>query len=155
MTTTDTIIRNFEEIRRKSIKLWTGLTPDFYTWRPDAKAFSFLEMVRHILETEYVYHIIVKNRGGHGDSSSPWTNRPYTTIQDDLAFAEPFRKEFMKTISEFSDKDLAAIQIVRSERVTRTLGEFLFRCNYHEATHAGQFLSYLRTIGLERPNIWE
>lgn len=155
MTTTETIIQNFEEIRRKSIKLWMGLTPDLYTWRPDAKAFSFLEMVRHVLETEYAYHVIVNNRGGHPDPVDPWTDRPYTNVQDDLDFAEPFRKEFMRTISGFSENDLASIQIVRSERITRTLGEFLQRCNYHESVHAGQFLSYLRTVGLDRPNIWD
>lgn len=155
MTTTDTIIRNFEEIRRKSIKLWTSLTPDFYTWRPDAEAFSFLEMVRHVLEIEHAYHVIVNNRGGHGDLVTPWTDMPYTNVEDELAFAEPFRKEFLKTISEFSENDLVTIQIVRSERATKTLGEFLLRCNYHESVHAGQFLSYLRTNGLDRPNIWD
>ena len=151
----NTIIRNFEEIRRKSIKLWSGLTPEFYQWRPDDKALACLEMVRHVLETEHVYHVIVNNKGGHGTTVTPWANRPYTNVQDELVFAEPFRKEFMKTISGFSEEDLNAIQIVRSERVTRTLGEFLLRCNYHESVHAGQFLYYLRTTGLDRPNIWD
>jgi uncharacterized damage-inducible protein DinB len=155
MTTTDTLIQNFEEIRRKSIRLWMSLPPGFYTWRPDDGASALLEMVRHVLETEYVYHVIVKNRGGHGDPVTPWTDRPYTDIQDELAFAEPFRKEFLKTIREFSGEDLSGIRIVRSERVTRALGEFLLRCNYHESVHAGQFLAYLRTVGLDRPNIWD
>lgn len=154
MNTTETIIQNFEEIRRNSIKLWTSLTPDLYAWRPDNGAFSFQEMMRHILETEYTYHIIVNNRGGHGDPVTPWTDKPYTNVQDDLAFAEPFRKNFMKTICGFSENDLDAIQIVRSERVTKTLGQFLLRCIYHESVHTGQFLSYLRTVGLDRPNIW-
>jgi hypothetical protein len=54
-----------------------------------------------------------------------------------------------ETISEFSENDLDTIQIVRSERATKTLGEFLQRCNYHESVHAGQSLSYLRTVGMD------
>jgi len=30
----------------------------------------------------------------------------------------------------------------------------LLRIAYHEAVHTGQLLSYLRTLGLERPMIW-
>jgi hypothetical protein len=132
-----------------------SVTPEFYAWRPDAEAYSFLEMVRHVLEAEYMYRIIVNNRGGHVEESTPWTDRPYTNVQDELALAEPSRKEFLKAISGFSENDLSDILIVRSGKVTRPLGEFLQRCNYHESVHAGQFLSYLRTTGLDRPNIWE
>jgi uncharacterized damage-inducible protein DinB len=155
MNTVETIIQNFEEIRRKSIKLWAGLTPEFYNWRPDEKALSCLEMVRHVLEVENTYHVIVKNRGGHGDDVTPWHGRPYTNVADEVTFAVPFRQEFFSTIRTFSDADLNAIKIVRSGRITRTLGEFLLRCHYHESVHTGQFLSYLRTIGLERPNVWD
>jgi uncharacterized damage-inducible protein DinB len=155
MTTTETIIQNFEEIRRKSLKLWTSLPADHYDWRPDLQALSCIGMVRHILETENTYHVIANNRGGHGDKITPWTNRPYTNLQEELEFAEPFRKNFMKAIRGFSDEDLTTVQIVRPDRITRTLGEFLLRCNYHESVHAGQFLSYLRTIGIDRPNIWD
>ncbi len=154
MTANDIIIRNFDEIRHKSIRIWSGLTPEFYGWRPDAGAFSFLEMVRHIVETEYVYNVIVRNKGGHGDPLTPWTDRTYTNVEDELTFAAPHREAFLKTISEFSEYDLDNIQIVRSERATKTLREFLSRCNYHEAVHAGQFMAYLRTVGLERPDIW-
>lgn len=155
MTTAETIIRNFEEIRRKSLKLWTSLPRDHYDWRPDDNAMFCLEMVRHVLEIENTYHVIAKNRGGHGDKITPWTSRTYSNVQDELDFAGPFRKDFLKTIGGYSDKDLASIQIVRPERITRTLGEFLLRCNYHESVHAGQFLSYLRMMGLERPNVWD
>ena len=153
--TSDSIIKNFEEIRRKSIKLWSGLPPEYYHWRPDTKAMTCIEMIRHVLETEHIYHVIIKNRGGHGDKDTVWAGRPYTTIQNELDFAEPFRKDFAATILSFSENDLAAINIVRQGRITRSLRDFLLRCNYHESVHAGQFLSYLRTLGLVRPNIWD
>jgi hypothetical protein len=78
MTQNEIIILNFEEIRRRSINLWTGITPENYFWRPDIKAMSCLEMVRHILEGEHLFHMIVNKKCNLGDYVSPWTNRPYT-----------------------------------------------------------------------------
>ena len=61
MTQIEIILTNFEEIRRRSIKLWTGLIPEAYFWKPDLNAMSCLEMVRHILEGEHLFHKIVEN----------------------------------------------------------------------------------------------
>jgi uncharacterized damage-inducible protein DinB len=156
MTTTESIILNFEEIRRRSIKLWSGIVPEFYHWRPDIKAQSFIEMIRHVLETENIYRLIILNKGGNADDFvSPWKERPFTNLQNELEFAMPFRKEFLETVLGFTPDELGSIEIVRKEKKTRNLGDFLFRCAYHESVHAGQFLSYLRTLGLDRPNIWD
>jgi uncharacterized damage-inducible protein DinB len=156
MTTTESIILDFEEIRRRSIKLWSGLPPEFYHWQPDIKAQSCVGMIRHVLETENIYRIIIINKGGHADDYvSPWKDIPITDLQNELEFAKPFRKEFLKTVREFTADELMSIEIVREERKTRNLGDFLYRCAYHESVHAGQFLSYLRTLGLDRPNIWD
>jgi len=35
------------------------------------------------------------------------------------------------------------------------VGNYLLKIAYHEAVHAGQFLSYLRTLGMDRPLIWD
>ncbi|TGD59798.1 DinB family protein [Flavobacterium humi] len=156
MTHTDIIILNFEEIRRRSTKLWTALTPENYFWRPDVKAMTCIEMVRHILEGEHLFHKIVENRGNIGDYVSPWEGRPYTSIQDELGFAQPFRDMFFETIRSFSADDLSSIEIVRSEKgQRRKLGDYLQRIAYHEAVHTGQMLAYFRTLGLDRPVIWD
>jgi len=156
MTTAENIILNFEEIRRRSIKLWSGLIPEFYHWRPDIKAQSCIEMIRHVLETENIYRLIIVNKGGNGDDfASPWKDMPFTNLQNELEFAIPFRKELLGTVLGFTPDELTSIEIVRKEKKTRKLGDFLFRCAYHESVHAGQFLSYLRTLGLDRPNIWD
>ena len=156
MTTTESIILHFEEIRRRSKILWSGITPQFYHWRPDIKALSCLEMIRHVLETETVYRIIIVNKGGHAEGFlSPWKDRPIADLQSELEFAEPLRKQFLETINSFTQDQLTSIEIVREGRKTRTLVDFLYRCAYHEAVHTGQFLSYLRTLGLDRPNIWD
>lgn len=156
MTPNEIIILNFEEIRRRSVKLWTGLTPEIYSWRPDDKAMTCLEMVRHVLEGEHLFHMIVNKRGDLGDYSSPWTNNPYTNLQAELDFAKPFRLSFVETIKEFSPTDLSTIEIIRKEKgQRRRLGDYLQRIAYHEAVHTGQLLSYMRTLGIERPLIWD
>jgi hypothetical protein len=154
-TISDTIITNFEELRARSIKLWTGIEPEHYTWRPDDQAFSCIEMMRHVLETEHIYHELILRKGSLGDFISPWERRPFVDVQDELDFAISFRKAFFDTIRNFTLHDLVSIQIVRKDRKTRNVGNFLNRCAYHEAVHAGQFLSYMRTIGISRPNIWD
>jgi hypothetical protein len=156
MTTIESIILNFEEIRRRSIKLWSCLIPEFYQWRPDSKAQSCIGMIRHVLETENIYRFIIINKGGNADDFvSPWKDRPFTDLRDELEFAMPFRKEFLETIRGVTPDELSSVEIVRKEKKTRSLVDFLYRCAYHESVHAGQFLSYLRTLGLDRPNIWD
>lgn len=153
--TTDAIILNFEEIRGRSLKLWSAVPPELYSWRPDVKAFSCMEMIRHVLETENIYHALINTRGELGDFVSPWKDRPYGNLNNELEFAKPFRIKFFETIRGLTLEDLNSIKIIRKERKTRNLADFINRCTYHEAVHAGQFLSYLRTLGIDRPNIWD
>ena len=156
MKSTEMLVLNFSEIRRRSIKLWTGIPPAYYFWQPDLNAMKCLEMVRHVLESEHLFHIIVNNRGNLGDYISPWQDRSYLNLQDELDFAEPFRRKFLEAIRKFSDEELDTINIIRSEKgQKRKLGDYLLRIAYHEAVHTGQLLSYLRTLRLEIPLIWD
>ncbi len=128
MNQTDIIILNFEEIRRRSIKLWNGITPEYYLWKPDEKAMHCLEMIRHVLEAEHLFHVIVNNRGNPGDYQSPWKDRPYTNVQSEIDFANLYRKDFLKAIQRFSETDLHEIEIIRSEKgQRRKLGDYLLR----------------------------
>jgi len=157
MTPIDIIILNLEEVRRRSIKLWTGIPEKFYHWQPDQDALFMIEMVRHVLESEHAYHTIVINRGSKGDDyKSPWEGREYIGIADEIEFARPFRESFLDLIKSFSDKDLAEIEIVRPQvGQARKLGDFLLRIAYHESVHTGQMLSYFRTLGIDRPKVWD
>jgi uncharacterized damage-inducible protein DinB len=156
MTAIDLVKLNFEEIRRRSLKLWLALPDSYYDWRPDPKAMSCLEMIRHILESEHLFHVIVNNRGNLGNYQSPWEGLQYTNVEAEVCFAEPYRKDFINAISTFSAEDLQTVEINRTEKgQKRELGDYLLRITYHEAVHTGQFLSYLRTIGLDRPLIWD
>jgi uncharacterized damage-inducible protein DinB len=156
MTATELLILNFEEIRRRSLKLWAALSPEHYFWKPDTEAMSCIEMIRHILEGEHLFHKIVENRGNLGDYVSPWKDRSYTTIQDEIDFAATYREKFLEAIKNIKSEELQNIEIIRSEKnQRRKLGDYLQRIAYHEAVHTGQLLSYFRTIAIDRPLIWD
>jgi uncharacterized damage-inducible protein DinB len=155
MVAVDIIILNFEEIRRRSIKLWKGLPDTYFHWRPDKEAMTCIQMVRHVLEGEHLFHVIIQHRGDLGDYRSPWEDRPFTDLEQELSFAEPYRNEFLKMINTLSPEDLH-LEIHRKEKnQKRKLGDYLLRVAYHEAIHTGQMLSYYRAMGIERPLIWD
>jgi uncharacterized damage-inducible protein DinB len=157
MTSTELIILNFEEVRRRSIKLWTGIPEKFYSWQPDQNAMTIIEMVQHVLESEHIYHIIINGRGAKGENfASPWENKGYTTVADEIKFAQPYRDNFLEMVRSLSETDLSRIEIIRQALgQRRKLGDYLLRIAYHESVHAGQMLSYLRTLGIDRPKVWD
>ncbi|MDD7887254.1 DinB family protein [Flavivirga sp. 57AJ16] len=156
MNTIEIILLNFSEIRRRSIKLWQGIPKEHLHWKPDNQAFTIIEMIRHVLEGEHLFHMIVEKRGNLGSYKSPWENLPYESIEAELKFAETYRNDFINMIRNSNPLDLEQIRIERSEvGQSKTLGDYLNRIAYHESVHTGQMLSYLRTIDVERPQIWD
>lgn len=155
MTPTELILINFHEIRRKSIKLWNNLPESHYHWKPDVEAMSAIQMIRHVLEADYGWNIII-NRGDMSNYKTPWENRPFISVADEIQFAESYRQEFLKSVQNCSEKDLSEIEIIHhGNGEKKNLGQYLLRIGYHEAVHAGQFLSYLRTMEIDRPQIWD
>lgn len=115
-----------------------------------------LEMIRHVLESEHYYHLAIRNRGSLTVYNSPYENRPFISVQNELDFAETHRREFIDTIKSFSEEDLENIKIDRSESgYIRGLGDMLLRVAYNESVHTGQLLDYLRTAGVPRTRIWD
>ena len=156
MRPSDIILLNAREVRRRSEILWRGIPHDALQRKPDPEAMSAIEMVRHVLEGEYLYMLMAKERRSVGEDRSPFGARPFGSVEDELAFAAPYRKEFEGMVSSLSDDDLESIEIDRSEvGYKRKLGDFLLRAIYHEAVHCGQLLGYLRTMGVPRPKVWD
>lgn len=156
MNAIEIIVLNFLETRRRSVHLWKGIPNKYLKWKPDEHAFSIIEMIRHVLEGEHLFHRIIEKRGNLGAYQSPWKNLEYKTVQDELDFCEKFNTEFLEMIKNLSEQDLEKIKIERSEvGQSKKLGDYLNRIVYHESVHTGQLLSYLRTIGIERPQIWD
>jgi uncharacterized damage-inducible protein DinB len=156
MNVTDIILINLKEIRRRSIKVWEAIPEDKLDWNPDKGAMPCLEMIRHVLESEYYYHLAIKNSGSLREFNSPFEKRPLNSVKDELEFAKSYHQQFLEMISTFSEEDLTTIQIDRSDvGYVRSLGDMLMRIGYHESVHAGQLLQYLRIMGVDRPRIWD
>ncbi|NHA07425.1 DinB family protein [Mucilaginibacter sp. HC2] len=156
MNSQEIICLNFNEIRRRSIKVWLGIPEDKYDWKPDGGAMTCIETIRHITESQYIYQQIVINRGDLGELITPWQDKPYRSVEEEIAFAAPHHAAFLEVIRGFSEKELQEIEIVRPKsNLRRKLGDYLLRIAYHEAIHTGQLLSYLRTMNVDRPQIWD
>ena len=155
MTPAEFLILNFTEIRKRSIRLWQALPESHYHWKPDKKAMTALEMVRHVLQADYGWNIII-TQGNMEHYSTPWENRPFLSVQDELEFAAPYRATFLESVGQFSATDLNQTEITHpGNGEKKILGTYLLRIGYHEAVHAGQFLSYLRAMNIDRPAIWD
>ena len=143
-------------MRRRSEILWRGIPPEAIQRKPDPEAMSAIEMVRHVLEGEYLYMLMAKERRSVSEDRSPFAGRPFAGVDDEIAFAVPYRQEFERMVGGLSDNDLESIEIDRSEvGYKRKLGDFLLRAIYHEAVHCGQLLGYLRAMGIHRPKVWD
>ncbi|MCO6175964.1 DinB family protein [Flavobacterium sp. NRK F10] len=155
MTQTELILLNLSEIRRRSIKLWKALPEEYYHWQPDNEAMTAIQMIRHVLEADYGWNIII-NQGDMTHYRTPWENRPYRNVNEELEFAQPYREQFLDSIKKFSAEELSENQIIHpGNGEKKILGDYLLRIGYHEAVHAGNFLSYLRAMGVDRPNVWD
>lgn len=158
MNVNDVIIFNFEEVRRRSIKVWKAIPQEMLGWQPDENALTCAEMIRHLLEGEFLYHQILLGRGSAALSNitNPFETREFTTVDDELAFAQPYREAFLNYIESISADDLENIEIDRSDAgYVRKLGDMLLRIAYHESVHTGQLLDYMRTMEIDRPMIWD
>jgi len=158
MNTNELIIINFEEVRRRSEKVWRAIPEEMLQWRPDENAFSCAEMIRHVLEGEFLYYQILIGRGSNAlkNISNPFEAKEFTTVDDELEFVQKYRDAFIKYIKTIHLRDLEDIEIDRSDvGYKRKLGDMLLRIAYHESVHTGQLLSYMRTMGIKRPKIWD
>ncbi|WJE50540.1 DinB family protein [Bacillus cereus] len=162
MNNVDLLLLNLSEIRRRSIKVWTAIPEDKLDWRPDAEAFSCKDMIRHVLEAEYIYLQILRNQGCVQNVKSPFEARAFTSVKDELHFAQPYHEMFIDFVKSLSNEELENIKIDRSNLTElgytgyiRSLGNMLLRIAYHEGVHAGQILDYMRTMQVDRPDIWD
>ncbi|MEQ9092080.1 MAG: DinB family protein [Balneola sp.] len=155
MTQSELIILNFTEIRRRSLKLWNTLPKKSYNWKPDEKAMSASAMIRHVLEADYGWNMIISGKN-MTNYQTPWENRPFISVSDEIEFAAPYRNTFLENVRQFSDAELSEIKIIHpGNGEKKILGKYLLRIGYHESVHAGQFLSYLRAMKISRPEIWD
>jgi uncharacterized damage-inducible protein DinB len=155
MSGAELLCLNLTETRRRSIRIWRAIPLSFSAWRPDPDAMSCFEMARLVLEADYLYGKMVRERRSN-TGSSPFTDRQFDDLDAALAFANPYRDSLLETVLQLSDDDPNTISIDRSDvGYIRRAGDFILRIAYHEGVHAGQMLQYLRMAGVKRPSIWD
>ncbi|MED4129620.1 DinB family protein [Shouchella miscanthi] len=159
MNSVELILMNSNEVRRRSLKLWSAIPEEFFFHKGDSSSMNLLEQVRHILEAEYLYLEMLKIRKSlpySDEDPNPFNTRKLSTVQEEINFAKPYRQEFLNFIMALNSSDLENITIDRSDvGYTRNLGDMLTRMAYHEAVHAGQLLRDLRILDIERPHLWD
>jgi hypothetical protein len=156
MTAADLLRLNFEEVRRRSLKVWSAIPPGHLGFRVDPHCMSLIEQVRHVLEDDFNYAEMLRSGGELPPGPTPWEGRALGTVDEELQFAAPFRRAFLELVANFSERDLKERTVNRPSRgYERTFGDFLLRIAYHEAVHTGQLLRDLRRAGDARPNIWD
>src|SRR3569832_1176754 len=134
---------NLTETRRRSIRIWRGIPLSLSGWRPDPDAMSCFEMVRFVLEADYLYGEMLRQRRSYS-GDSPFANGHFDDLDAALAFASPYRESLLETVLQLSDGDLNTITIDRSDiDYVRKAGDFNKHNTNHEAVHAGQMLQYL------------
>ncbi len=73
-------------------------------------------MVRHVLEAEHTYQWIIFNKGVIGNYVSPWEGRAYTSPDDEIMFAKPYREEFLDFVKGFTPEELENVEIIRADK---------------------------------------
>lgn len=100
MTSSELIVLNLSEIRRRSILLWRALPESQFLWKPDPNAMSAGgELIRHVLEADYGWNMIINGGASMKNYKTPWENRPIINLEEELEFAEPHRKTFFSQYS--------------------------------------------------------
>jgi hypothetical protein len=157
MNSIEVSVLNLKETRRRSIKLWKSLPDSWLTWRPDTDALSFGEMIRHVWGASYHYHMVLRNNGSVTEGApSPFKHEPIISVDREVSLSVPYFEVFISYVESLTPEELESTLIDRSDvGYQRYLGDMLLRIAYHDAVHAGQFLQYMRTAGLERPLIWD
>ncbi|MGN7765410.1 DinB family protein [Paenibacillus sp. 22594] len=159
MNAIDLIILNFEEVRRRSIKIWKAIPEEMLNWKPDEGALTCAEMIRHLLQGEFLFHQVLIGRGGSVLTNlfNPFEAKEFQSVDDELEFAQPYREKFIKYIKTIHINDLENIEIdlLNEGGYIRPLGDMLLRIAYHESVHTGQLLNYMRIMGIGRPKIWD
>ena len=140
-------IKNFEDIRGRSVNLWNCIPEEYLKWQHNVESFSLIGLVRHVLEQEYLLFKAITNQGKLDRKNSPWNGKPYNSIADELEFAQPYREAFIAMISTLSNTELMEMKI---DGVSpKSLTAHLNLMAYHESIHTGEMIHNLTILGLK------
>lgn len=156
MNSIDVLILNMSEVRRRSEIVWKSIDKKYYEFKPDQDALTIYEMIKHVLQSEYMYHEMFIKGGSIEEIPTPYDDI-YNSIEELIEVSKKYRCDYKEFVQKLSEEDLTNIKIDRSQDAgyIRTIGDMIERVTFHEAVHLGQLLDYMRTAEIERPRIWD
>jgi len=151
------ILLDLQETRRRFIKVALGIPDSYINWQPDAEALSIGQMIRHVLQHDYDWHLILtEQRLPTDEEQAAMRDVPYTRIQDEIERNESHHVRFLSYVESLDVRDFGTVRIRWPHRpIERKLGDVLERKSYHDAVHTGQLLQYMRMLRIGRPEIWD
>ncbi len=139
MLSTDLILLNFATVRQHSMAVWTAIPHALQKLRPEGYSLSCIELVRQVLEKEIWQHHILVHKGASSRFQNPLHGNPYSSIEEELLNAQPYREKFLKTIHSFSDADLESVIFEDPDTGKNIhLGSFLLRSAAVESATTGK-----------------
>ncbi|MEO0527741.1 MAG: DinB family protein [Bacteroidota bacterium] len=149
--TAEIFVTNFEDIRERSINLWHHIPHEYLHWKSKGQSFSCIELVRHVLEQEYLLFKSIKTQGRVNRSLSPWNGKKYGTVADELNFAAVYRSEFIQMVSRLENVDFQSVYVgkPKDNLSKKSLALHLNQMAYHESIHTGELIQNLTTLGLK------
>ena len=155
MNMIDLSVLNLKEVRRRSLIVWNSMPNEYLSWKPDEEAMTIGQIIRHVWCGQVAYHEILK-RGKSVEFELEEEQYPIENVHVEINWSQAYFERFLRYVSDLSIDEFDNRMIDRSNvGYVRSLGDMLARIAYHESVHTGQLLQYMRTAGLQRPNIWD
>ena len=100
------VLLNFEEVRRRSIKVWMLIPQDKLTGALIQKQCD-VGRGYHVLEGEYLYHqMLEKPLPSLTEEHNPYKPITFSSVEEALEFAQPYREKFIDFLGLINEKQL-------------------------------------------------
>lgn len=151
LTSTDVFLSYYERIRTRTERVIARIPPERLEWRPQAEAFSFGDLIRHLGAMErYMFAENVRGRPsrypGHGPELA-------TGWEDVLAFFRRMHAESVAIFGGLSAEDLQG-RCTTPGGASLPVWKWLRSMVEHEVHHRGQLYLMLRIVGVETPPLY-
>ncbi|MGM7684137.1 DinB family protein [Cytobacillus sp. Hm23] len=151
------ILLDLKECRRRFLIVARGFSDDLLCWKPDARALTVGETIRHVLLHDFSWLTILREHRlpSEEERKQIW-GKPFVTIESEIAGSNIYHDSLLSYVNGLPSSTYSSKMIKWPHKdIERSLGDTLERKSYHDAVHTGQLLQYMRMLQIERPDIWD
>lgn len=151
ITSIESFIKYFENIRKRTIKVVSCIPKEKVNWSPKKGRMTFGDIIRHLaLAERYIFVEIVKNNVNIYPGFDQDGPRDYDDV---LTFLEEKHKESMAILHSMEDFELLK-KINSPDGVPITAWKWLRAMVEHEVHHRGTIYSNLALLDIKTPPIF-